>query len=117
MKRQTTAAAPAALALLAGCADMRGIHSSAQLGNWIKVVQRVPVRIALEPEQVKAHPLRVGLSMEARVDVADQSGAELASAPRTEPLAQTRVFAEADGGADDLVRQIIARNMGTRHAS
>ncbi|MFT4196234.1 efflux RND transporter periplasmic adaptor subunit, partial [Ottowia sp.] len=86
-------------------------------GNWIKVVQRVPVRIALDASQVKAHPLRVGLSMEARVDVADQSGAELASAPRTEPLAQTSVFAQGDGGAEDLVRKIIARNMGARHAS
>ena len=38
-------------------------------GNWIKVVQRVPVRIALDPEQLKANPLRVGLSMDAEVDV------------------------------------------------
>jgi membrane fusion protein, multidrug efflux system len=40
-------------------------------GNWIKVVQRVPVRIALDPEQLREHPLRVGLSMEAEVDVSD----------------------------------------------
>jgi len=38
-------------------------------GNWIKVVQRVPVRIRLTPEELKAHPLRVGLSMEARIRV------------------------------------------------
>ena len=38
-------------------------------GNWIKVVQRLPVRIALDPEELKAHPLRVGLSMTARVDI------------------------------------------------
>jgi membrane fusion protein (multidrug efflux system) len=38
-------------------------------GNWIKVVQRVPVRIALNPEDLKAHPLRVGLSMQATIDV------------------------------------------------
>jgi membrane fusion protein (multidrug efflux system) len=37
-------------------------------GNWIKVVQRLPVRIALDPNELKAHPLRVGLSMEATVD-------------------------------------------------
>ena len=37
-------------------------------GNWVKVVQRLPVRIALDPEQLKAHPLRVGLSMEATID-------------------------------------------------
>jgi membrane fusion protein (multidrug efflux system) len=37
-------------------------------GNWIKVVQRVPVRIALDPKELAAHPLRVGLSMEASID-------------------------------------------------
>ena len=42
-------------------------------GNWIKVVQRVPVRIALDPKELAKHPLRVGLSMEAEIDV---SGAE-----------------------------------------
>ena len=51
-------------------------------GNWIKIVQRVPVRIALDPAEVKAHPLRVGLSMQVEVDVAQQSGKMLADAPR-----------------------------------
>ena len=37
-------------------------------GNWIKVVQRLPVRIALDPEQLRAHPLRIGLSMHAEID-------------------------------------------------
>ena len=37
-------------------------------GNWVKVVQRLPVRIALDPKQLKEHPLRVGLSMEATID-------------------------------------------------
>ena len=37
-------------------------------GNWVKVVQRLPVRIALDPKQLKDHPLRVGLSMEATID-------------------------------------------------
>lgn len=38
-------------------------------GNWIKVVQRLPVRIALDPNELKQHPLRVGLSMEATIDL------------------------------------------------
>ncbi|MBV6573137.1 HlyD family secretion protein, partial [Acinetobacter baumannii] len=38
-------------------------------GNWIKVVQRLPVRIALDPKELAEHPLRVGLSMEAKVDL------------------------------------------------
>jgi membrane fusion protein, multidrug efflux system len=40
-------------------------------GNWIKVVQRIPVRITLDPQELAAHPLRVGLSMKATIDVAD----------------------------------------------
>jgi membrane fusion protein (multidrug efflux system) len=47
-------------------------------GNWIKIVQRVPVRIALDPEQVRQHPLRIGLSMSVRVDTHDRSGSVLA---------------------------------------
>nr|WP_255507820.1 efflux RND transporter periplasmic adaptor subunit [Ottowia sp. GY511] len=81
-------------------------------GNWIKVVQRVPVRVTLDPAQLKSHPLRVGLSMEAKVDIADQSGADLASAARTGDAARTQVFAEADRGADERVHTIIAQNMG-----
>ena len=81
-------------------------------GNWIKVVQRVPVRIALDAEEVKIHPLRVGLSMHAEVDVADKSGLMLAETSRSGPLAQTQVYAQVDDGADDLVRKIIGQNMG-----
>jgi membrane fusion protein (multidrug efflux system) len=81
-------------------------------GNWIKVVQRVPVRIRLDPEQLKAHPLRVGLSMEVEVDVKDQSGPELVSAPPIEPIAATAVYADADQGADALARRIIDQNLG-----
>jgi membrane fusion protein (multidrug efflux system) len=39
-------------------------------GNWIKVVQRLPVRIALDPNELKDHPLRVGLSMDVDIDTA-----------------------------------------------
>ncbi len=52
-------------------------------GNWIKVVQRLPVRIALNPEQLKAHPLRVGLSMQAEIDIRDAIGAAPTFAPAT----------------------------------
>ncbi len=46
-------------------------------GNWIKIVQRVPVRIALDPQEVREHPLRVGLSMHVEIDLHDQGGAVL----------------------------------------
>ena len=41
-------------------------------GNWIKVVQRLPVRIQLDPKQLAEHPLRVGLSMEAKIDLSSK---------------------------------------------
>ncbi|CAN5243086.1 HlyD family efflux transporter periplasmic adaptor subunit [soil metagenome] len=81
-------------------------------GNWIKVVQRVPVRIALDAEQLKANPLRVGLSMDAVVDVTSKDGKSLAEAPRATPFAQTQVYAGFDNGADAEVQRIIAANLG-----
>jgi len=42
-------------------------------GNWIKVVQRLPVRITLDPKELVSHPLRVGLSMEAAIDVSGKN--------------------------------------------
>ena len=48
-------------------------------GNWIRVVQRVPVRVSLDPRELAEHPLRVGLSMEARIDVREPSATEIAS--------------------------------------
>jgi membrane fusion protein (multidrug efflux system) len=81
-------------------------------GNWIKVVQRVPVQVVLDDAQVAQNPLRVGLSMEATVDIREQEGRMLADAPRTEPLMQTTVFAALNQGADDEVRRIVAANMG-----
>ena len=83
-------------------------------GNWIKVVQRVPVRIALDAEQLKASPLRVGLSMDAEIDVTDKAGKALADAPRSTAFAQTQVYADVDRAAeaDADVARIIAANLG-----
>jgi membrane fusion protein (multidrug efflux system) len=81
-------------------------------GNWIKVVQRVPVRVALDAAEVAKNPLRVGLSMEATVDVSQQGGKALADAPRAAALTQTTVFETLGSGADEEVRKIIAANLG-----
>ncbi|MDQ7958459.1 MAG: efflux RND transporter periplasmic adaptor subunit [Rhodocyclaceae bacterium] len=86
-------------------------------GNWIKVVQRVPVRIALEPSQLQANPLRVGLSMDVEIDVRNQNGQMLAEAPRTNALAQTEVYSTLDKGAEAEVRRIIAANLGREPAA
>ena len=81
-------------------------------GNWIKVVQRVPVRIALDAEQLKANPLRIGLSMDAEIDITSKSGKMLADAPRGSALTQTQVYSQLDRGADAEVDRIVAANLG-----
>ncbi|MBB6579652.1 membrane fusion protein (multidrug efflux system) [Comamonas odontotermitis] len=81
-------------------------------GNWIKVVQRVPVRIALDPKQLEEHPLRVGLSMLVDVDIQNQDGKLLAEVPRKEPLVQTNVYDVQDKGADAVIAEVITNNAG-----
>jgi membrane fusion protein (multidrug efflux system) len=61
-------------------------------GNWIKVVQRVPVRIALDAEELRKHPLRIGLSTVATVDVRDDSGVQLARTPPEQPVLTTSAY-------------------------
>jgi len=81
-------------------------------GNWVKVVQRVPVRILLEPEDLAAHPLRVGLSMQVRVDTADTSGPALSAGAPALPPVRTRVFDDDDRDVDAAVRRIVSDNSG-----
>ncbi len=78
-------------------------------GNWIKVVQRVPVRIALDGKELAQHPLQVGLSMRADVDTHDRGGPRLQGGMK--PASQeTRAFADTDPGADREIERIIAAN-------
>ena len=81
-------------------------------GNWIKVVQRVPVRVTIDATQLAQNPLRVGLSMDATVDVRNKDGKMLADAPRTAAMVQTQVYAALDAGANEEVRKVIAANLG-----
>lgn len=86
-------------------------------GNWIKVVQRVPVRIALDPAQVSAHPLRIGLSMEVTVDVKSQEGKSLAEGGQAASAVQTDVYELLDGQATAEIQRVIANNMGAGKAA
>ena len=81
-------------------------------GNWIKVVQRVPVRVALDPQELATHPLQVGLSMEAEVDTKNREGERLPQVAQTAPAYSTDVFHSVDAAADEHVREIIAGNGG-----
>jgi membrane fusion protein (multidrug efflux system) len=77
-------------------------------GNWIKIVQRVPVRITLDPDEVRAHPLRLGLSVKVNVDHRDSSGSMLGSTVR--PMNAVGVADTADKDADTLIAQILKEN-------
>ena len=85
-------------------------------GNWIKVVQRLPVRVSLDPKELKDHPLRVGLSMIAKVDIHDEGGQSLASTPAASPL-ETNVYDQAGKDADQVIASIIATNGGRAAAA
>jgi len=80
-------------------------------GNWIKIVQRVPVRIALDPQQLNAHPLRVGLSTTVRVDVHDTSGPLIASQVRTKPIPMQESLGN-DPEVEARIARILAANRG-----
>ncbi|MGP8034685.1 MAG: efflux RND transporter periplasmic adaptor subunit [Steroidobacteraceae bacterium] len=79
-------------------------------GNWIKIVQRVPVRVALDPAELAAHPLQIGLSMRADVDVHDKSGARLPQLASTATPWSTEVFGSSERPADARVADIISAN-------
>jgi membrane fusion protein (multidrug efflux system) len=80
-------------------------------GNWIKIVQRVPVRIALEPRELAEHPLRIGLSMVVAVDTRSrpvQAAPQPAAAP---PAYRTGVYEAVDGHSARRIQAIIADNL------
>jgi membrane fusion protein, multidrug efflux system len=81
-------------------------------GNWIKIVQRVPVRVALDPAELRDHPLRVGLSVAVDADVRDQTGALITT--KVGP-GITRANTGEDSGpvADALIARILRENGAT----
>jgi membrane fusion protein (multidrug efflux system) len=80
-------------------------------GNWIKIVQRLPVRIGLDPAELQQHPLFLGLSTTVEVDVHNQSGAALSKRPVWSPTLNTDAYASQDAGADDEINALVAKNL------
>ncbi|MGC5703718.1 HlyD family efflux transporter periplasmic adaptor subunit [Pseudomonas sp. NFXW11] len=79
-------------------------------GNWIKIVQRVPVRIHINAEELAKHPLRVGLSTLVKVNLRDQSGPVLAQQPPQKASFSTNVYDRQLGEADALIARLIHDN-------
>jgi|HubBroStandDraft_1064217.scaffolds.fasta_scaffold34651_2 membrane fusion protein (multidrug efflux system) len=81
-------------------------------GNWIKIVQRVPVRVALDPQELRAHPLRVGLSTTVTVSIRDTSGPLIASQVRSVPIPVLPSLG-IDPEVEARISHILAANGGT----
>lgn len=80
-------------------------------GNWIKVVQRVPVRIRLDPQELASHPLRVGLSMNVEVELKEPPAT--AADIKDNTRLQTAVFTDDTGDVDKQISDIINENLGS----
>ena len=79
-------------------------------GNWIKIVQRIPVRIALDPRELAEHPLQIGLSMQADVDTHQRDGNRLPQLVQATPSYTTDVYDSVAAATAERVSGIIAAN-------
>jgi membrane fusion protein, multidrug efflux system len=82
-------------------------------GNWIKIVQRIPVRIVLDQNQIKQHPLRLGLSMEVTVNIRNIEKPWIPEERPEGPLFTTEVFEDQEQGAEELIAEVIAMNLSS----
>ncbi|MBS0654105.1 MAG: efflux RND transporter periplasmic adaptor subunit, partial [Verrucomicrobia bacterium] len=80
-------------------------------GNWIKIVQRIPVRIGLLPEEVKNNPLRLGMSMDVTVDIRNTQLSEIPPTKPTLPIYETDVLSHQEYGVAELIDQIMKANL------
>jgi membrane fusion protein (multidrug efflux system) len=82
-------------------------------GNWIKVVQRLPVRISLDPREIEKNPLMIGLSTYVNVDTHDHGGTMLQTQIRNKPLMSTDVYEREVKEADEKAQAIVLANTVT----
>lgn len=80
-------------------------------GNWIKIVQRLPVRIGLNARELHDHPLFLGLSTTVEIDIHDTSGAPLSKQPAWPAAMQTDVYTAQDAGVESEIRKILNDNL------
>lgn len=80
-------------------------------GNWIKIVQRLPVRISLDPELLKHYPARIGISAEVNVDISDQNLPRLAEITSKKAVGKTRVFDLDISKIDAIIDSVVNENL------
>lgn len=79
-------------------------------GNWIKIVQRLPVRIGLDSRELQNYPLMIGLSMHVTTDIHNVKGLRLATKASTTPIYSTTVYNEQLADANKLINRILEEN-------
>jgi len=79
-------------------------------GNWIKIIQRVPVKIALNEEELKSHPLVLGLSVTTSIDTHDRSGRRLPEASMGRPIYRTDAYEKELDGVEEMIQEILSLN-------
>lgn len=80
-------------------------------GNWIKIVQRLPVRVAIKPEDLVAHPLRVGMTMRTHIDLKSQNEGYIPTQSNLAPIYKTDIYTEETCGVGKLVDKIFKDNI------
>ena len=81
-------------------------------GNWIKVVQRLPVRIELNQEDIARHPLRIGLSTLVKIDTTSKEGSALATSARQQAAYSSNALAIDLAPVNQLITDIVRANAG-----
>lgn len=81
-------------------------------GNWIKIVQRLPVKISIDPQELIAHPLRIGLSTRVTINIRQTTGKSLATSTSSNTEYQTPIYLNEEQGAEQLIQAIIKANAG-----
>lgn len=80
-------------------------------GNWIKIVQRVPVRCSVPVEMLERYPLRIGMTMHARVDITEQEGSRLPTLSKSGIRYKTSIFNDQERGVDGVIQTIFDQNL------
>jgi membrane fusion protein, multidrug efflux system len=79
-------------------------------GNWIKIIQRIPVKISFTPRELKDHPLVLGLSMTAHVSTRDRTGLQLPLQSPVEPVYVSPVYTDELAGVEEIIEEIVKCN-------
>jgi membrane fusion protein (multidrug efflux system) len=79
-------------------------------GNWIKIIQRVPVRISLDAEEIKKHPLVLGLSMTVTANTHERNGLRLPQVEPSEPIYYSDVYVNELKGVEEIIDEIVRDN-------